>query len=240
MPSNGVSILNLADSRKSILALAIFDLDHTLLSADSDHSWGQFLVDQNMVDAATYATSNDYFYEQYKLGKLDIFEYLEFAMKPLTQHPLEVLLETRAHFLEQRILPLISDASRALIQHHKDQGDTLLIITATNGFVTYPIAELLNIEHIIAPHPEVIDGQYTGKIVGIPSFQHGKVERLHDWLKEQGQSLQGSYFYSDSHNDLPLLREVDHPVAVDPDDTLKAIAEDNGWPIISLACTPAA
>lgn len=220
------------------MALAIFDLDHTLLSGDSDHSWGQFLVDNQLVDASVHQQRNDYFYEQYKRGELQIFEYLEFAMKPLTEHPLPLLLEMRERFLKERIEPLISDASRALLDKHRQQGDTLLIITATNGFVTYPIAELLGIEHIIAPHPEVVEGEYTGKIVGIPSFQHGKVERLHDWLKEHNQSLQGSYFYSDSHNDLPLLREVTHPVAVDPDETLAATAREQQWPIISLACTP--
>jgi len=220
------------------LALAIFDLDHTLLSGDSDHSWGQFLVDNQLVDASVHQQRNDYFYEQYKRGELQIFEYLEFAMKPLTEHPLPLLLEMRERFLKERIEPLISDASRALLDKHRQQGDTLLIITATNGFVTYPIAELLGVEHIIAPHPEVVEGEYTGKIVGIPSFQHGKVERLHDWLKEHNQSLQGSYFYSDSHNDLPLLREVTHPVAVDPDETLAATAREQQWPIISLACTP--
>ena len=220
------------------MALAIFDLDHTLLSGDSDHSWGQFLVDNQLVDASVHQQRNDYFYEQYKRGELQIFEYLEFAMKPLTEHPLPLLLEMRERFLKERIEPLISDASRALLDKHRQQGDTLLIITATNGFVTYPIAELLGVEHIIAPHPEVVEGEYTGKIVGIPSFQHGKVERLHDWLKEHNQSLQGSYFYSDSHNDLPLLREVTHPVAVDPDETLAATAREQQWPIISLACTP--
>lgn len=220
------------------MALAIFDLDHTLLSGDSDHTWGQFLVDNQLVDAEVYQQRNDYFYEQYKRGELQIFEYLEFAMKPLTQHPLSVLLEARARFLKERIEPLISDDSRAILDKHRQQGDTLLIITATNGFVTYPIAELLGIEHIIAPHPEVVDGEYTGKIVGTPSFQHGKVERLHDWLKEHNQSLEGSYFYSDSHNDLPLLREVTYPVAVDPDETLAATAREQNWPIISLACKP--
>lgn len=220
------------------MALAIFDLDHTLLSGDSDHTWGQFLVDNQLVDAEVYQQRNDYFYEQYKRGELQIFEYLEFAMKPLTQHPLPVLLEARARFLKECIEPLISDDSRAILDKHRQQGDTLLIITATNGFVTYPIAELLGIEHIIAPHPEVVDGEYTGKIVGTPSFQHGKVERLHDWLKEHNQSLEGSYFYSDSHNDLPLLREVTYPVAVDPDETLAATAREQNWPIISLACKP--
>ncbi|UTW48187.1 HAD family phosphatase [Bacterioplanoides sp. SCSIO 12839] len=216
------------------MALAIFDLDHTLLSGDSDHAWGQYLVDRNLVDPADHQRRNDYFYEQYKAGTLDIHEYLNFALKPLTEHPLALMLEERTSFLKDRIAPLISQKSRDLIAKHKAAGDTLLIITATNGFVTYPIAELLGIEHIIAPEPELIDGTYTGKIVGIPSFQQGKVTRLNGWLEQQQLDLQGSYFYSDSHNDLPLLEVVDHPVAVDPDDTLKARAEQQGWPIISL------
>lgn len=216
------------------MALAIFDLDHTLLSGDSDHAWGQYLVDRNLVDPADHQRRNDYFYEQYKAGTLDIHEYLSFALKPLTEHPLTLMLEERAAFLKDRIAPLISQKSCDLIAKHKAAGDTLLIITATNGFVTYPIAELLGIEHIIAPEPEFVDGAYTGGIVGIPSFQQGKVTRLNDWLEQQQLDLQGSYFYSDSHNDLPLLEVVDNPVAVDPDDTLKARAEQQGWPIISL------
>jgi HAD superfamily hydrolase (TIGR01490 family) len=216
------------------VALAIFDLDHTLLSGDSDHAFGQYLVDRQLVDPAEHQRRNDYFYQQYKAGTLDIHEYLDFALKPLTEHPRALLEAERERFIEERIKPLISQKSRDLIQQHRDAGDTLLIITATNGFVTYPIAEMLGIEHIIAPHPELIDDCYTGRIVGIPSFQDGKVTRLNDWLEQQQLSLAGSYFYSDSHNDLPLLERVDHPVAVDPDDTLKARAEQQGWPIISL------
>jgi HAD superfamily hydrolase (TIGR01490 family) len=216
------------------LALAIFDLDHTLLSGDSDHAWGQYLVDRGLVDPAIHQQRNDHFYEQYKSGSLDIHEYLEFAMRPLTQYDTEQMLAERERFLIERIDPLITQHARDLIEKHRAAGDVLLIITATNGFVTYPIAERLDIEHIIAPHPEVVDGRYTGKTVGIPSFQGGKVTRLNDWIAEHQHSLEGSYFYSDSHNDLPLLRIVDHPVAVDPDDTLKAAAEAAGWPIISL------
>lgn len=216
------------------MALAIFDLDNTLLNGDSDHSWGQFLVDEKMVDAQTYKIQNDRFFAQYKAGTLDIFEYLAFSLKPLTQHPLPVMLQARARFLQERIAPIISQKSRDLIAKHQAWGDTLLIITATNGFVTYPIAQMLNIEHIIAPHPEVVDGAYTGRIVGIPSFQHGKVERLQAWLREHQQTLAGSWFYSDSHNDLPLLEQVEHAVAVDPDATLLAIAQERHWPIISL------
>jgi len=216
------------------LALVIFDLDHTLLSGDSDHAWGQYLVDRGLVEPAEHQRRNDYFYQQYQAGTLDILEYLAFALKPLTQHPLELMLAERQRFLDERIKPLISQKSRDLIAKHQQAGDTLLIITATNGFVTYPIAGLLGIEHIIAPEPELIDGNYTGAIVGIPSFQHGKVTRLQQWLEDKQLDLSGSYFYSDSHNDLPLLEQVDHPVAVDPDDILNARAQQQGWPVISL------
>lgn len=216
------------------MALAIFDLDHTLLSGDSDHAWGQYLVDRELVNPAEHQRRNDHFYEQYKAGTLDIHEYLAFALKPLTEHSLELMLTEREQFLQERIKPLISQKSRDLIARHKAAGDTLLIITATNGFVTYPIAEILDIEHIIAPEPEMRNGVYTGEIVGIPSFHQGKVIRLQEWLKDRQLDLTGSYFYSDSRNDLPLLEQVDNPVAVDPDDTLRARAEQQGWPIISL------
>lgn len=216
------------------MALAIFDLDHTLLSEDSDHAFGQFLVDRGLVDPEVHTYRNDVFYEQYKAGTLNIHEYLEFALKPLTTYPLDKMLAERANFLQERIKPLIPQKARDILQKHRDQGDTILIITATNGFVTYPIAEELGVEHIIAPHPEVIDGQYTGAIEGIPSFQEGKVTRLIAWLAEHGISMKDAWFYSDSHNDLPLLRLVSNPVAVDPDPTLTAEAERLGWPIISL------
>ncbi|WP_221793112.1 HAD family hydrolase [Oceanobacter mangrovi] len=216
------------------MALAIFDLDHTLLSDDSDHAWGQYLVDQGIVDPQTHKYRNDVFYEQYKAGTLNIHEYLKFALQPLLDNSLEQMLEHRERFLSERIRPLISQQARELVQLHKDQGDTLLIITATNGFITYPIAEELGIEHIIAPHPEVINGQYTGGIVGIPSFQEGKVTRLIEWLGEHGIGMKNAWFYSDSHNDLPLLRLVSNPVAVDPDPKLAAEAKRLGWPVISL------
>lgn len=216
------------------MALAIFDLDHTLINGDSDHAWGQFLVDNQLVNAVEYQQKNDEFFAQYQAGKLDVYAYLEFALKPLTQLPTEQLYSIRERFLNECIVPIIPQRSRDLINKHREQGDTLLIITATNGFITYPIAELLNIEHIIAPHPEQIDGRYTGKTVGIPSFHQGKVTRLQDWLKEHQQDLSGSWFYSDSHNDLPLLEIVDNPVIVNPDSTLEAIAKTRQWPIISL------
>ena len=216
------------------MALAIFDLDHTLLSGDSDHTWGQFLVDKKIVDPSHYEKQNDYFYEQYKAGALDIQEYLTFALKPLTENPLATMLTLREEFVEDRIKPLITQKALDLIAQHRKAGDDLLIITATNAFITRPIATLLGFEDLIAPEPEVIDGEYTGGIIGIPSFHQGKVTRLEMWLAEKELNLDGSFFYSDSHNDLPLLNLVDHPVAVDSDEILTATAKRNGWPIMSL------
>ena len=216
------------------MALAIFDLDHTLLSGDSDHVWGQFLVDTKIVEPEHHQRQNDYFYEKYKAGCLDIEEYLTFALKPLTEQPLEKMLTLRETFIEQRIKPLITDKARALISKHQQAGDELLIITATNAFVTRPIATLLGFVELIAPEPEFIEGQYTGGITGIPSFQQGKVTRLEMWLAEKQIDLAGAFFYSDSHNDLPLLNIVDNPIAVDADEILTETAIRNGWPIISL------
>lgn len=216
------------------MALAIFDLDHTLLDGDSDHAWGQYLVDRGLVDAEHHQQRNDFFYEQYKAGTLNIHEFLAFALQPLTRYPRKHMEAERRRFLTERITPLISQKSRDLLAHHRQQGDQLLIITATNGFVTFPIADMLGVEHIIAPIPEIVNDEYTGGIIGVPSFQGGKVTRLEQWLQEQQANLSGSYFYSDSHNDLPLLRVVDHPVAVDPDSTLQRVAEEQQWPIISL------
>jgi HAD superfamily hydrolase (TIGR01490 family) len=216
------------------VALAIFDLDHTLLSGDSDHTWGQFLVDKKIVDPSHYEKQNNYFYEQYKAGGLDIYEYLTFALKPLTDNPLATMHALRDEFIELRIKPLITQKSRELIAKHKHAGDDLLIITATNAFITRPIATLLGFSELIAPEPEIIDGQYTGAITGIPSFHQGKVIRLEMWLTEKSMNLDGAFFYSDSHNDLPLLNIVDHPVAVDADEILTNTATRNSWPIISL------
>lgn len=216
------------------MALVIFDLDHTLLTGDSDHAWGEFMVDQGLVDPVHYKQQNDLFYRHYQAGTLDINEYLAFTLNTLTQHPLETMLNIRERFLQERIAPLISQKSRDLIAKHKQQADTLLIITATNGFVTYPIADMLGIKHIIAPHPEMLDGKYTGRIEGIPSFHEGKVTRLMEWLEQHDQTLEGSWFYSDSRNDLPLLEIVDHPIAVNPDPYLLNIAQEKNWPIINL------
>lgn len=216
------------------MALAIFDLDNTLIAGDSDHGWGEYLVAQGKVDAALYQEKNDYYFEQYQSGSLNIMEYLEFSLLPLTQIPKDELHALRTHFVKECILPLITQKSRDLLKKHKDQGDYLLIITATNLFVTEPIAAELGVDHIIATEAEQINGEYTGKVSGIPSFQDGKVTRLASWLDQTGQTLTDSYFYSDSHNDLPLLKQVDYPVAVDADETLTAFAKAQNWPIISL------
>jgi HAD superfamily hydrolase (TIGR01490 family) len=216
------------------VALAIFDLDNTLLNGDSDHAWGQFLVDNGIVDADAYQRANDYFYQQYQHGGLNIHEYLDFALEPLTRHSREQLDRWHQQFMAEVIAPMMQPKATALLDKHRQQGDYLLIITATNAFVTKPIADALGVDHILATEPELIDGQYTGKVAGTPCFQQGKVERLQQWLQDNNHDLAGSYFYSDSHNDLPLLEQVDYPVAVDADDTLSATARERSWPHISL------
>ena len=216
------------------MSLAIFDLDNTLLSGDSDYLWGVFLGEQGIVDAGFYEKENERFYQEYKDGHLDIMEFLQFSLRPLAENNLQKLLAWRQQFIDEKIRPIIPDASLQLIRQHQARGDTLMIITATNAFVTQPIAQLMGIPHLIATDPEMIDGNYTGQVEGEPSFQYGKVKRLNNWLASNDETLQGSYFYSDSHNDIPLLDIVDHPVAVDPDDTLRKYATENQWPIISL------
>ena len=214
--------------------LAIFDLDNTLLAGDSDYLWGQFLVENGLVDGEFYQRENQRFYDEYKSGNLDIFEFLRFSLQPLADNDLDQLLKLRTQFIAEVIQPLILPAAQQLLQKHRDQGHVLLIITATNYFVTAPIAETLGVENLIATDPEIINDRYTGKVSGIPSFREGKVKRLEAWLKQNGYNLASSWFYSDSHNDLPLLEIVTHPVAVDADDTLKQHAGTKGWPNISL------
>ena len=216
------------------MKLAIFDLDNTLLAGDSDYLWGEFLVEQGLVDGETYNRENNRFYEQYKAGSLDIFEFLAFSLKPLTEHDISDLNQLHQQFMEQKIRPIMFPAAYKLIEKHKQAGDKTLIITATNRFVTEPIAVAFGISTIIATEPEFIDNRYTGNVAGIPCFQQGKVDRLNQWLQETGYELNDSWFYSDSHNDIPLLSLVSHPVAVDPDHTLEQHARDHGWDIISL------
>lgn len=214
--------------------LAIFDLDNTLLAGDSDYLWGQFLVEKKLVDPVLYEQENQRFYDEYKEGTLDIFEFLEFSLAPLSQHSLDSLNELHREFMEQKIDSIWLPKAEELLEKHRQKNDFLLIITATNHFVTAPIAEKLGVDDIIATMPEQINNHYTGKVSGTPCFQNGKVERLTKWLEENNYTLENSYFYSDSYNDLPLLLEVTHPIAVDPDERLKNHSQANNWPIISL------
>lgn len=216
------------------MALAIFDLDNTLLGGDSDYLWGRYLAENAIVDPQSYHDTNLAFYNDYQSGQLDINAFLQFVFEPLAKNSMQDLLAWRAEYLQQKILPIILPKGLDLIEQHRQQGDTLLIITATNSFLTTPIAELLKIDNLIATDPEMLDGRYTGKVFGVPSFQHGKVERLQHWLAEHQQDLAGSYFYSDSHNDLPLLEQVETPIAVDPDDKLAEVARQRDWKILSL------
>ncbi|WP_321527479.1 HAD family hydrolase [Sedimenticola selenatireducens] len=216
------------------MPLAIFDLDNTLLNGDSDHLWGQFLAEQGIVDGDWYERENDRFYQEYKEGTLDIHEFLRFSLKPLSQHSPEQLRQWHQAFMHEKIEPILLPAAQILIDKHRAAGDTLMIITATNAFVTAPIAAAFGIEHLIATDPEMVGGRYTGEVAGTPCFQEGKVTRLKQWLEQHRQNLAGSSFYSDSHNDLPLLRQVEHPIAVDPDETLAQHARKHGWPIITL------
>lgn len=216
------------------MSLCIFDLDNTLLDGDSDYLWGQFLVEQGIVDRQDYEQKNQQFYRQYQQGNLDILEFLSFSLKPLSEHSLEQLHRWREQFMQQKIRPIILEKGRTLIDKHRQDGQTLMIITATNRFVTEPIAEDLGIPHLLATEPELTNDRYTGNVLGIPCFQDGKVKRLEQWLEENQQNLQDSCFYSDSHNDIPLLEVVTLPVAVDPDDDLRSHALARQWDIISL------
>jgi len=216
------------------LNLAIFDLDNTLLNGDSDYLWGEFLTEQGLVDVEHYKRENTRFYEQYKSGTLDIYEFLRFSLKPLAEHDLQTLNRLHRQFMQQKIQPIMLPASFDLINKHKQAGDLALIITATNRFVTEPIAQAFGVQTLIATEPERRNNRYTGNVEGVPCFQQGKVQRLEQWINQTGHSLKGSWFYTDSHNDIPLLSLVSHPIAVDPDPTLKQIASQRAWPIISL------
>lgn len=216
------------------MTLAIFDLDNTLLAGDSDHAWGDFLVEQGVVDPQAYRKANDGFLKAYQDGTLDIRDYLAFALRPLAETPTETLLALRQQFMAERIRPIILPRGRDLVEQHRRQGHQLLIITATNRFVTAPIAEALGIDALIATEPEMRNGVYTGRVAGTPSFREGKIERLQAWREAHRTPMTGAWFYSDSHNDLPLLEQVDNPVAVDPDASLEETARARGWPVLSL------
>ncbi|MBP6345340.1 HAD family hydrolase [Neisseriaceae bacterium CLB008] len=219
--------------------LAIFDLDHTLILADSDVEWPRFLVNKGLVDQAFYDKRSDYFYEQYKAGTMDIDEFLAFQLAPLTQFSPAELTELHREFMADYIMPVIPQGARDLVQSHFDAGDEVLVITATNRFITAPIVAEFGIQHLLAVELEqTADGRYTGQYVGTPSFKEGKITRLHEWLGEREQALadfKTVYFYSDSQNDLPLLNLVNHPVAVNPDPVLTEQATASGWPILHFA-----
>jgi len=216
------------------VSLAIFDLDNTLLAGDSDYLWGQYLVEQGIVQRDAYEAANLQFYQDYQSGRLDIEEFLGFALRPLAEHEPARLHAWRSEFVEQKIRPILLPQAQTLIERHRRQGDLIVVITATNRFVTEPIVALYGIEHLIATTPEFVGGRYTGRFVGAPCFRDGKVTRLRAWLEDVDQDLAGSWFYSDSHNDVPLLSLVDNPVAVDPDEKLLSLARARGWPVISL------
>ena len=217
------------------MRLALFDLDNTLLAGDSDFEWAQFLIELGVLDRELYEARNQNFFEQYKAGTLDIHEFLDFQLKPLSRHPRDQLDDWHREFLRLRILPIITQKARDLVQSHVH--DARAIVTATNSFVTGPIAREFGIEHLVATEPEEVGGEFTGRVRGVASFQGGKVTRVEQWLAEHGLiwgSFSETWFYSDSLNDLPLLNQVTHPVAVDPDETLKETALERGWMIISL------
>ena len=215
------------------MRLAVFDLDHTLLAADSDFLWGQFLCDEGLVDRAAYESQNRQFYNDYAAGTLDLAAFYRFSLAPLTQKSVAEWQPLRARFVAEIIAPKVAALAPALLERHRAQGDTLLITTATHRFITEPIAALLGVEHLIATEPEVLDGRHTGKLARA-NFQAGKVERLREWMQLHGAETAAVTAYSDSRNDIPLLEFAHTAVAVDPDAVLRAEAERRGWQVISL------
>ncbi|WP_443190818.1 HAD family hydrolase [Pseudomonas indica] len=216
------------------MRLALFDLDNTLLAGDSDHAWGDYLCERGILDGVAYKARNDAFYQDYLAGRLNIRDYLNFCLEILGRTEMAQLEQWHREFMRDCIEPIILAKGEALLEQHRTAGDRLVIITATNRFVTGPIAARLGVETLLATECEMQDGRYTGRTTDVPCYQEGKVTRLERWLGETGLSLEGSYFYSDSRNDLPLLERVSHPVAVDPDPILRAEAEKRGWPVMSL------
>lgn len=214
--------------------LALFDLDNTLLAGDSDHAWGDFLVERGIVDGQYYKDTNDRFYQDYCAGRLDILAYLAFALQVLSEHPADRLQAWHREFMREKVEPMVLPKAVVLVDEHRRAGDTLVIVTATNDFVTRPIAERFGVHHLVATTAEFAQGRYTGRVAGTPCYREGKVTRLHDWLTRHPHTLDGSVFYSDSHTDLPLLEQVSRPVAVDPNDSLRREAEKRGWEIRSL------
>ncbi|HLA32499.1 MAG: HAD family phosphatase [Pseudomonas sp.] len=216
------------------MRLALFDLDNTLLAGDSDHAWGDYLCERGILDGVAYKARNDEFYQDYLAGRLDINDYLNFSLEILGRSEMAQLAQWHREFMRDCIEPIILAKGEALLAEHRAAGDQLLIITATNRFVTGPIAARLGVDTLLATECEMHGGRYSGRTTDVPCFKEGKVTRLNRWLAETGMRLDDSCFYSDSMNDLPLLEQVSRPVAVDPDPRLRAEAELRGWPIISL------
>ena len=217
--------------------LALFDLDNTLLSGDSDYEWAQFLIERGVLERAAYEARNEHFFRQYKSGRLDIHEFLEFQLAPLARYPREQLDAWHGEFMQSKVRPMIRRKGRDLVRRHLDDGHLCAVVTSTNSFITAPIAREFGVDHLLATELELNNGRFTGRPSGTPCFRQGKVTRLAEWLGERGQTLgsfSASWFYSDSLNDLPLLERVTHPVAVDPDETLQGEALARGWNVISL------
>ena len=217
--------------------LTLFDLDNTLLNGDSDFEWSQFLIRIGVLDRELFEAKNIAFYEHYKAGTLDIQEFLDFQLKPLSRHARKTLDEWLQRFVREQALGMISQTARDLVSHHRTAGDICVIITATNSFVTAPIAHEFGVEHLIATEPEHHNGEFTGRVADVPCFREGKVIRLENWLAQQGwnwKSFSDTTFYSDSLNDLPLLTKVKNPIAVNPDDTLRQHAAQHGWQVMNL------
>jgi HAD superfamily hydrolase (TIGR01490 family) len=220
--------------------LALFDLDHTLLDGDSDALWGRFLVQEGVVDGEHYLRENARYYAEYRAGRLDIHEFMAFGLRPLLAHAPARLQAWRQRFVAECILPRIPRGARELLHRHAAAGHTLVIVTATNDFITTPIAAELGVPHLIATELERDGERYTGRAVGPPCFREGKVLRFEAWLARKAWTAEETWFYSDSHNDLPLLQRVQHPVAVNPDDILAHTAHECGWPVLQLRCTDSA
>lgn len=215
------------------MALAIFDLDKTLIGGDSDFLWGEFLTEIDAVNSQTYQQKNQYFFDQYALGKLDIDEYLQFCLEVLSQHSMATLHEWRQKFIREKIEPILLPKAKTVVDKHRKKGDILLIITATNRFITEPIAAKYGIEILLASNPEIKNGRYTGKVSGVPCFQTGKIKHLQRYLEKTDENMNGATFYSDSHNDLPMLELVDNPVVVNGDEKLLKIAHQRNWKILN-------
>ncbi|MDR2364321.1 MAG: HAD-IB family hydrolase [Zoogloeaceae bacterium] len=219
------------------MQLALFDLDNTLLRGDSDFAWAEFLIEKGALAQTTQRAKNQKFMAEYEAGTLDMEAFLAFQLAPLAAQPRATLDAWREEFMAAKARPMISEAARAKVNEHQRAGHLCALVTATNSFIVGPIAREFGIAHLIATIPACERGAFTGKVRGVPAYRAGKVARVEDWLEAQGLywgSFTASWFYSDSHNDLPLLEKVRHPVAVNPDARLAKIAAERGWEIIEL------